>query len=45
MVSLLDSKLAYFDTFYLAQKKDERSRAVTLLASCLSDTLKMPATV
>ncbi len=39
--SLLDADFAYSDTFYLAQRKDERNRATMLLSSCLLDVLAM----
>ena len=32
MKSLLDDKLAFFDTFHLAHRKDEKNRAATLLS-------------
>jgi DNA-binding transcriptional LysR family regulator len=39
MKSLLDRDLAYFDTFYLMHRKEERNRAATLLCECLSEVL------
>jgi DNA-binding transcriptional LysR family regulator len=42
MRSLLDAELAYFDTFYLACRKDERNRATALLSKCLAETLAAP---
>lgn len=40
MRSLLDRKLAYFDTFYLAVRGDERNRATLMLTEFLRDTLQ-----
>ena len=42
MKSLLDAEMAYFDTFYLANRKAERSRATILLSQCLIDVLAAP---
>jgi DNA-binding transcriptional LysR family regulator len=42
MKSLRDADLAYFDTFYLMHRKDERNRATALLSSCLSEVLAAP---
>lgn len=39
MKSLLDADFAYFDTFYIAQRKDERNRGTILLSNCLLDGL------
>jgi len=39
MESLLDDRLAYFDTFHLAIRKDEKNRAALLLAECLAEGL------
>jgi DNA-binding transcriptional LysR family regulator len=39
MKSLLDHQLAYFDTFYLAIRRDERSRTTALISRCLVDVL------
>ncbi len=39
MRSLLDDDLAYFDRFFLAHRKEERHRAMRLLAQCLVDAL------
>ena len=39
MPSLLDRKLAYFDTFFLAGRRDERNRATLLLMQFLTDWL------
>lgn len=39
MRSLLNRKLAYFDTFYLAVRRDERNRATLLLTECLKQAL------
>jgi DNA-binding transcriptional LysR family regulator len=39
MKSLLDADLAYFDTFHMALRKDERNRATLLLSHCLLDVL------
>ena len=36
MKSLLPDSTSYFDTFYLAHRGDEKSRAMTLLFECLS---------
>ncbi len=36
MRSLLSSTISYFDTFYLAHRRDERSRAMALLFRCLN---------
>jgi LysR family transcriptional regulator, transcriptional activator for bauABCD operon len=35
MRSLLDDELAYFDTFYLAARRDERNRATCTLMDCI----------
>ncbi|MGE4250266.1 MAG: LysR family transcriptional regulator [Parvibaculaceae bacterium] len=43
MKSLLDVELAYFDTFYLANRKAEHSRATVLLSQCLTEVLSDPA--
>ena len=40
MKSLLDEELAYFDTFHLAHRKDEKNRAATLLSRCLTELLQ-----
>ena len=40
MRSLLDDNMAYFDTFFLAHRKDERNRAMQLLANCLTEELQ-----
>jgi len=40
MKSLQDDKLAYFDTFHLAHRKDEKNRAAMLLSQCLTDVLQ-----
>jgi DNA-binding transcriptional LysR family regulator len=40
MRSLLDRKLAYFDTFYLATRRDERNRATHILTEFLLETLR-----
>ncbi len=37
MKSLLPDSTSYIDTFYLAHRKDERSRAMTLLFKCVSE--------
>lgn len=37
MRNLLPGTTSYIDTFYLAHRKDERSRAMQLLFKCLSD--------
>ena len=39
MRSLLPSATSYFDTFYLAHRRDERSRAMALLFKCLNDRI------
>lgn len=39
MASLLDDELAYFDTFFLAGRRDERNRATLLLMEFLSARL------
>ena len=39
MKSLLDRELAYFDTFHMALRRDERNRATLLLSDCLLDVL------
>lgn len=39
MKSLLDDQLAYFDTFHLARRKDERSRPSQVMFNCLKETL------
>ena len=39
MTSLLDDGLAYFDTFHLVCRKDERNRSTQALRQCLMDTL------
>lgn len=39
MKSLLDAELAYFDTFYLMHRKEERNRATALLRECLAQVL------
>ncbi len=39
MRSLLDRKLAYFDTFYLAVRRDEQNRATLMLTEFLKQTL------
>ncbi|MGE0006513.1 MAG: LysR family transcriptional regulator [Parvibaculaceae bacterium] len=39
MRSLLDAEMAYFDTFYLANRKAEHSRATALLSQCLTEVL------
>lgn len=39
MASLLDAELAYFDTFYLAGRRDERNRATMLLMEFLTNRL------
>lgn len=39
MMSLLDEQLAYFDTFHLIVRKDERNRSTHSLKSCLTETL------
>jgi DNA-binding transcriptional LysR family regulator len=36
MRSLLADSLSYHDTFYLAHRKDERSRTMRLLFDCLA---------
>lgn len=41
MRSLLDRKLAYFDTFHLAVRRDERNRATLMLTEFLVETLKV----
>jgi LysR family transcriptional regulator, transcriptional activator for bauABCD operon len=43
MASLLDAELAYFDTFHMALRKDERNRATLLLSQCLSTILDRSA--
>jgi DNA-binding transcriptional LysR family regulator len=43
MKSLLDEDLAYFDTFHMALRKDERNRATLLLSQCLLDVLQTEA--
>ncbi len=43
MRSLLDDELAYFDTFHMAMRKDERNRATMLLSQCLSEVLDRSA--
>lgn len=43
MRSLLDRKLAYFDTFYLAVRRDERNRATLMLTEFLRQTLQVNA--
>lgn len=40
MRSLMDRKLAYFDTFYLAVRGDERNRATLMLTDYLLHTLR-----
>ncbi|MCB1434924.1 MAG: LysR family transcriptional regulator [Alphaproteobacteria bacterium] len=40
MKSLLDHELAYFDTFHLALRKDEKNRAAALLSRCLREELR-----
>lgn len=45
MRSLLDRKLAYFDTFYLAVRSDERNRATLMLTDFLLDRLRDKAPV
>jgi len=44
MKSLLPDETSYFDTFYLAHRRDEKSRAMTLLFACLSSFAKGPVT-
>ena len=39
MKSLLPDGTSYFDTFYLAHRRDERSRAMTLLLKCLEECI------
>ena len=39
MTSLLDKQLAYFDTFHLIIRKDERNRSTQALKNCLKETL------
>lgn len=39
MTSLLDGELAYFDTFFLAGRRDERNRATILLMEFLTNWL------
>ena len=39
MRSLLDENLAFFDTFHLAHRKDEKNRAAMLLSQCLTELL------
>ena len=39
MTSLLDKQLAYFDTFHLIIRKDERNRSTHALKSCLKEAL------
>jgi len=39
MRSLLPNSTSYFDTFYLAHRKDERSRAMALLFKCLEECI------
>jgi LysR family transcriptional regulator, transcriptional activator for bauABCD operon len=39
MTSLLDEQLAYFDTFHLVNRKDERNRSTQALKNCLTATL------
>ena len=39
MRSVLDEQLAYFDTFHLVHRKDERNRAALALKSCLVESL------
>lgn len=39
MASLLDAELAYFDTFFLAGRRDERNRATLLLMEVLTSQL------
>lgn len=39
MKSLLPDSTSYFDTFYLAHRKDERSRAMTLLFKCVNEVV------
>lgn len=43
MKSLLDREMAYFDTFYLANRKAEHSRATALLSRCLTEILADPS--
>lgn len=43
MKSLCDQELAYFDTFHLAHRKEERNRAAALLSHCLTEVLATPA--
>jgi DNA-binding transcriptional LysR family regulator len=43
MKSLLDTDLAYFDTFHMALRKDERNRATLLLSHCLVEELASEA--
>lgn len=38
--SLLDHQMAYFDTFHLVNRKDERNRAAMVLRACLIETLQ-----
>ena len=45
MKSLLDAEMAYFDTFYLANRKAEHSRATALLSQCLVEVLADPSLV
>ena len=40
MTSLLDAELSYFDTFFLAGRRDERNRATLLLMELLSRWLR-----
>lgn len=39
MTSLLDERLAYFDTFHLVHRKDERNRSSLALMTCLTEAL------
>ena len=39
MTSLLDEQLAYFDTFHLIIRKDERNRSTHSLKTCLTEAL------
>jgi LysR family transcriptional regulator, transcriptional activator for bauABCD operon len=44
MTSLLDDQLAYFDTFHLVCRKDERNRSTHALRQCLTETLAATGT-
>jgi DNA-binding transcriptional LysR family regulator len=39
MTSLLDERMAYFDTFHLVHRKDERNRSTHALKTCLTEAL------